>query len=302
MNKKKYFAKGTSTNLATDFTDGHRLDTQIKKDKSVKTICGNSRNLWQDFFKHAQVQLRTGLLVVVFFISAFSFGQQTMSLSLKEVIDLAKGQSPVTKAAKTNFTSRYWQYRLFKSNYLPQLSLNGTLPNYNSSINAIVQDNGSNLFIKQSLLSTALGASISQNIGLTGGNIFVTSGVSRIDLLYNPNPGIVPGRSYLANPVLVGISQPVLGFNQLKWDRRIEPLKYEEAKRKLNEDMESVSSQATDLFFSLFLSQMTLEMQNENVKNQDTLFKISKGRYNLGKIAENELLQMELNFMYAQNN
>jgi outer membrane protein len=242
------------------------------------------------------------VLLVLLLGSFISHSQELMKLSLGEVIDLAKNQSPATKAAKTNYNSRYWQYRLFKSNYLPQLSVNGTLPDYNQSINPITQDNGLNIFVKQSLLTSSMRAALSQNIGLTGGNIFVTSGISRIDLLYNPNPSVTPNRSFLANPVLIGISQPVLGFNQLKWDKRIEPLKYEEARKKLNEDLENVSSQATDLFFSLFLAQMSLKMQDENVKNADTLYKISKGRYNLGKIAENELLQMEMNLMTAQNN
>lgn len=45
-----------------------------------------------------------------------------------------------------------------------------------------------------------------------------------------------------------------------------------------------------------------VEIQEKNLSNNDTLYKISLGRYNLGKIAENELLQMELSVMNAQNN
>ena len=36
-----------------------------------------------------------------------------------------------------------------------------------------------------------------------------------------------------------------------------------------------------------------------NYSNADTLFRIAQGRYNLGTIAENELLQMELTFLNA---
>ncbi len=241
---------------------------------------------------------------IILFFSVFIFfsvrSQETKTLSLDDVISLARTQSPATKAAKTNYTSRYWQYRLFRSNYLPQLGINGTLPNFNQSINLVTQPNGSNLFIKQSYLNSQLQASLMQNIGMTGGTFFVSSGFSRLDLLYNPDPNN-PSRSFLVNPFLVGLNQPGFGFNQLKWDTRIEPLKFEEAKRKMNEDMEAVSMQATDLFFNLLLAQMSLKMQEENVRNSDTLFKIAKGRYNLGKIAENELLQMELNLMQAQN-
>jgi outer membrane protein TolC len=37
-----------------------------------------------------------------------------------------------------------------------------------------------------------------------------------------------------------------------------------------------------------------------NLSNYDTLYRIAKGRYQLGKIAENDLLQLELNFLKAQ--
>ena len=109
----------------------------------------------------------------IFLFCGKMFSQQNMNLSLEEVISLAKNQSPVTKAAKTNFTARYWQYKLYKSNYLPQLGLNGTLPDYNRSISAIVQDNGSNLYVKQGLVTTSLRTTLSQNIGFTGGNIYM---------------------------------------------------------------------------------------------------------------------------------
>ena len=37
-----------------------------------------------------------------------------------------------------------------------------------------------------------------------------------------------------------------------------------------------------------------------NYANADTLYRIAQGRYNLGTIAENELLQMELSFLNAE--
>jgi outer membrane protein len=125
----------------------------------------------------------------------------------------------------------------------------------------------------------------------------LNSDLQRIDIFGNPKT-----ISYLSTPVSVGIMQPIFGFNALKWDKRIEPLRYDEAKRQMNEELEGVSIRATELFFSLLVAQMDFIIQQKNVANNDTLYKISKGRYNLGKIAENDLLQMELNAMNAANN
>jgi outer membrane protein TolC len=60
-----------------------------------------------------------------------------------------------------------------------------------------------------------------------------------------------------------------------------------------------VSQRAVDNFFDLALAQINLEIAKKNFANNDTLFQIAKGRYQLGTIAENELLQMELSFLNA---
>jgi len=47
-------------------------------------------------------------------------------------------------------------------------------------------------------------------------------------------------------------------------------------------------------------TQIDLQIAEKNMYNYDTLFRIAKGRYELGKIAENELLQLELNYLKAE--
>ena len=48
------------------------------------------------------------------------------------------------------------------------------------------------------------------------------------------------------------------------------------------------------------MAQINLEVSEKNYANTDTLFQIAKGRYQLGTIAENELLQMELSFLNSE--
>jgi outer membrane protein TolC len=75
---------------------------------------------------------------------------------------------------------------------------------------------------------------------------------------------------------------------------------FEEAQRQYVETNESVAITAVDHFFSLLLAQVEVGIALKNMNNYDTLFRIAQGRYNLGKIAENELLQLELNLLRAQ--
>jgi len=57
--------------------------------------------------------------------------------------------------------------------------------------------------------------------------------------------------------------------------------------------------QATQLFFDLLIAKQSVDIASLNLANADTLYQIAKGRYNIGTIAQNELLQMELNFLNA---
>lgn len=235
----------------------------------------------------------TLLLIICY---AFANAQDVKELSLQQVIELAKEQSVGSKKAKSNAVTKYWQYRNYKAGFKPQLALNGTLPDFTRSILPTPQNDGSIAFRTRSLANSSLAMSLTQNIGLTNSQLFVSSDIERLDL-FSPTTSV----NYLTNPAVVGIRQTLFGFNSYKWDTKIEPLKYEESKRQYAEEIEAVSVQATQLYFNLLLAQISHDIQMKNVANNDTLFRISKGRYNLGKIAENELLQMELNVMNANS-
>ena len=48
--------------------------------------------------------------------------------------------------------------------------------------------------------------------------------------------------SYSSTPITIGYQQSLFGYNYLKWDRRIDPLKYKEAQKNYNEAMELVAA------------------------------------------------------------
>ena len=122
----------------------------------------------------------------------------------------------------------------------------------------------------------------------------MSSDLQRIDFLNDEG-----GTSYLSNPISIGLRQPINGYNSMRWEKLIEPLKYEESKKDYINALERVSLRAVNNFFDLALAQKNLEISNQNFSNADTLYKIAKGRYQLGTIAENELLQMELSMLNA---
>ena len=96
--------------------------------------------------------------------------------------------------------------------------------------------------------------------------------------------------------------QDLFGFNDLKWERRIEPIKYEEAKKTYIETLELVAAYTTNRFFNLATAQTSLEIANYNFAYADTLYRYAQGRYNIGTITENEMLQLELNRLTEETN
>jgi len=214
-------------------------------------------------------------------------------MSFEEVISLARTQSPMAVTARHQFRASYWEYRSYRAGYLPNLSMSATLPDLNRSIEKISLEEG-DIFAERKQLGAMGSLELSQNIPFTGGNIYMSSDLQRIDFLDENG-----GTSYLTNPVSIGLRQPVNGYNKMKWEKLIEPLKFEEAKKNYINALEKVSLRAVNFFFDLALAQKNLEISMQNYSNADTLYKIARGRYMLGTIAENELLQMELSMLNA---
>ena len=86
-------------------------------------------------------------------------------------------------------------------------------------------------------------------------------------------------------------------FNSMRWDRKIEPQKYELAKYKLLEARQSIISVVVDLFFNQIVAQQNLEIAKQNHTATDTLYQISKRRFEIGAIKQAELLQLELRLL-----
>ena len=232
-------------------------------------------------------------IVTLFLLSGGAIAQEEITkLTLNQTIEIARSQSPDALMAKHKFRASYWRYRSMKASYLPSLLLTGKIPSYAESIYKIRTPEG-DVFssIYNNNLSAAL--SLNQKIGLTGGDISLNSDLSWLNDLAKDSS------SFSSSILNISYRQPLFQTNHYRWQRTIEPMFYEEAKKVYIEDMEQVSVEATNLFFNLLLAQINEKIALINEANYDTLYKIALGRFNLGKIAENDLLQLELQYLRA---
>ena len=168
---------------------------------------------------------------------AESVPNDSLVLDLQSVIQIAQAQSPSAQSARNSFLSAYWNYRYFRANYLPSITLSSS-PYINKEVNKITQSDGTAMFIGQDQFGADLSLTINQNISFTGGSLFVKSRLNRLDEFQNKST------NYSASPISIGYQQSLFGYNSLKWDKRIEPIRFREAKKQYSETLELVSATA----------------------------------------------------------
>jgi len=236
------------------------------------------------------------LIVVLIFQSGRVSAQELKKLTFDEVIQIAEEQSPNALIAKHRFRASYWQYRSYQAQYLPSITFSGTTPDFSNGLDK-VYDSQNDLYIykAKNTISNLGTLALSQNIGPTGTIISLRSDLT----LFRDIERNLP-TNYITNPVSIDITQPIRKYNTLKWQKKIEPVKYNAAKKTYLANIEGVHESAVMNFFSLALAQINKQIAEMNYSNADTLFRIAKGRYQLGTIAEDELLQMQLSWLNAE--
>lgn len=227
----------------------------------------------------------------------FSFSASAQEkFSMEDVVSRALTQSPAFKQAETRKENRYWQYRYFKTNYNPQLrmSSNNAGSLYNNSFTPVRQPDGSIRYLPLNQLNPGVNFGLQQPIQWTGGMIYVNSTYNYFNNITDDT------RQWNGAPFNVFVNQPLFAFNPYKWDRKIEPIRYEESKREYAEGMEQISSDAVEAFFNVMQAQVDAQIAKFNLANNDTIYKIEQGRYNIGTTSQDKLLQVELQLLRSR--
>lgn len=201
----------------------------------------------------------------------------------------------MARAANFGLISAKWRYKSFRADLLPSLTLGGDAPNYNKSIFSNVQDDGTVTFSSRTQSEASVDLSIQQSIMPTGGNLSLSSGITRLGIFAGENTYL-----WQSTPLVASIRQPLFQFNSLKWRNKIEPLRYQIAQKQYVEDMEDLAFNTTQSFFDFLLAKINIEVAEFNVTVNDSIYNISQGRYQVGSIAENDLLQSELALRNAE--
>jgi outer membrane protein TolC len=146
------------------------------------------------------------------------------------------------------------------------------------------------------MFSASGGLVMKQNFDLTGGTFYLES-----DLEYMRNFGNDKLTQFSSIPFRIGYSQDLMGFNPFRWDKKIEPLKFEKVKKEFLYNSEQVAEEAVTYFFNLAMAQAEYQLATENMASSDTLYQIGKQRQKIAAISKADLLTLQLDYVNARN-
>lgn len=209
-------------------------------------------------------------------------------ISLEEVVKLAQAQSPQYKLEQTRKELCFYQYLIYKSDLHPQISFQGSFPGYNKQYAGVIQPEGTISYVRVKQNTGNIGFSLSQKISLTGGIISLNTNLSRFDDFQEKT------HQYNATPAFIYLNQPLFGFNEIKWAKKIEPLKLNESKKSFVQAMEGLAQQAAILYFDVLDAQEMINISKGNLTNSMENYELEQKRILLGTTTEDRLLQLEL--------
>ena len=221
----------------------------------------------------------------------------TLRLSLDDCIAMARRQSIDAAVALGELRSAYWQWRSYRADLLPEVSLSGTAPSWNKRYSSYQQADGSLSFVRNDYLGLDGALNITQKLWPTGGTLSVESS---LEYLHQSGSG-GSGNQFMSLPVAVTLSQPLFSVNHLKWNRRIEPLRYREAQARFLTETEQVAMQAISLYFGLLLAGEQVNIARQNLQTAEKLYEVAQAKRRMGTISENDVLQLRLDVLTARS-
>lgn len=233
----------------------------------------------------------------VFFSHCVLAQQTQIELDLETTVQLANDSSLSAFRAKNSYMASYWEYRSFKADRLPSLSLYLTPVSYNRDYTRRYDsEQNIDVYRRQQSFYSYGNLAAQQNLDITGGTFFVDS-----ELGYIRNFGEQSYSQFSSVPIRIGYRQELIGFNPFKWEKKIAPVKYEKAQKELIYQLEQTAETASDYFFDLAMAQAEYELAVENMASSDTLYRIGEERYKIASIGQADLLTLRLDKVNAQN-
>lgn len=239
-------------------------------------------------------KLYSGLFFALFFLA---YPVHAVELDLPQAIRLACDSTLDAFRFRDLFLAQYWEYRNYKARRLPNLTLDLTPMQYNRDIvKRYISETDMDVYRTQQSLYSYGNLSLTQNLDLTGGTFYVNS-----ELGFFRSFGQTVYSQFSSVPLRVGYSQDLLGYNPFKWEKRIEPVKYNRARKELIYNMEEIAVTAVSYFFELALAELGQKQAGIHKDLCQRLYDEGQERWKQHALSATDLMDLELALTSAEN-
>ncbi|QZT38871.1 TolC family protein [Halosquirtibacter xylanolyticus] len=236
------------------------------------------------------------ILWVCLFVNLYNHSLAQTTITLMESMKMAQKQSLDAFKAENMYLVSYWDYRMYHAQKLPWITSDFTPANYRRSfVKRYNQALNIDQYKQEQSLENNLNFEINQNLVATGGRFFITSGTSRLQ-----NFGNTKSTSFNTNIIQVGFSQPLNGYNEFKWRRKVAPLQYEIAKADYILQLENIHLNVVAYYFNFLISQERYRLQKSILEDAKSSIIIGKERFKTAFITKSELVDLELDVYNAE--
>lgn len=212
------------------------------------------------------------------------------SQSLDDILKLAKNQSLKAKIAAKEFGISQLDYKYYKAEQKPMLSLQMTPILYSGdAVQRYSYEEDRTYYRTQNSLFSSARLRLQQNVGILGGFLYMDT-----DMRYYQSFGDNRYRQFASVPLRVGYSQNLLGYNSYVWDKRITPMVYKISEKKFLLELEKLSEDIVSCYFSLLLQKERRLLAERNYRNCDTLCHKGELEVRLGRLTKLKLDEMKL--------
>lgn len=234
--------------------------------------------------------MRIVTLSIFFLLQNNIMAQQ---LSLPQAIALAWQNSLQQKLAVADNELAILEYKSFRLQNKPTLILNGNAPVYDKDNFSVRQPDGTIRFLDRSQVNSTLNLGLQQPIAATGGILSVNTSLNRFDELI--------GRSklYSGTPIYIQLQQPLFAFNNLKWQKKIEPLRLQNTLLASKETKYNIAYSVSEAYLSIASNEAEIDIAKEEQNLHHLNLEASRKKNTLGIGDKDKLLQLQMDSIQA---
>ncbi len=222
------------------------------------------------------------------------FAQQL--LTLDKAMDIARQNSPDIQSSLYSLERSQESLNAQKAALKSQFALSLTPMDFSRS--HTFDDFSSTWYTNESIGASGT-FTVSQPILPTDGTISL---VNRFGWEKNTNDFSGKEDRAFVNNLYLNIAQPLFTYNRLKLQLKELELDLENSNLSYSIQKLNLEKQVTQVFYDVYMAQMSLSISEEELKNTEKSFEITKNKVDAGLAAREELYQAELNFATARSN